>query len=183
MGRQNLAVIPPTRSLSCDLIEIRDQSYRITECGSCGVLYVVPIKVYDHRHNKGGYNYCPNGHGWGWDKDNCQDEMTRRERDRLKQETARQAEEIERLQRIATEAQGRQFRAVEAFSVAIEARDRARRKARDANKALRRAEKQAAHGICLHCDTSFADLSAHMAQKHPEEVLAADAPEPEETEE
>jgi hypothetical protein len=98
------------------------------------------VAVADRQSKHGGYHHCPNGHLQGWSKDVCEDEKMRRERDLLKQETARLEESITAERRLREEAE----------------------------MALRKHKKRAAAGVCPCCTRTFSNMARHMKTKHPD---------------
>lgn len=118
-------------------------------CITCGVAFTVPKIIIDEHRRKGGFHYCPNGHGQGWDEEGSEFERLRRERDRLKQQTARLEEERDHAQREA-----------------IDQRERAVKSEAKA----KRLTKRAAAGTCPCCKRTFKELSEHMKHQHPEFV-------------
>lgn len=136
------------------IVEINGARHVVWQCQSCGVFATVPEVVEERMRKAGGYRSCPNGHQWGWSKEQSEDEKIRRERDRLKQDQARLEEE-----KAATQ-------------LALEvARDRMR-KAEVANKRLK---KRASAGTCPCCSRTFSNMSEHMKKQHPEFVTESGA--------
>jgi len=111
-------------------------------CGSCAVTHALPAIIYDTARLQGGYWHCPNGHSRGWARGENQEELAvaRRDRDRLRQENARLADEsiAEARKRIAAETK------------------------------LKRYTKRTAAGLCPCCNRSFRQLKAHLKSKHPD---------------
>lgn len=130
-----------------DVIRIRGEEYAVTQCGVCGVWYVVPLFVHQRHYWDGGYSYCPNGHTWGWHTgaENAAREAVRRERDQLKQDAARLEQEI--------------------------AAERARAEA--AEKRIVEVRRRATAGVCPCCSRTFSDVQRHMLTKHPNVVPLA----------
>jgi len=124
------------------------------ECITCGVFHAMPAVLVDRDREQGGYRYCPNGHQQGWSKDQSENEIIRRERDRLKQDAARLVEEASAAQ-----------------SEAFEQRERAI-KAETINKRLK---KRAAAGACPCCKRTFANMAEHMKHRHPDFIADAGA--------
>jgi hypothetical protein len=121
-----------------ETILVRGTLCVVTECGSCGVVYTIPKRVYDFHWQEGGFHYCPNGHTWGWAKEGCERERLRRDRDRLAQRIAEKDDQIAELAREREAAEVRTAR-------------------------LRR---RVEHGVCPDCNRSFANLRRHMVTKH-----------------
>lgn len=134
-----------------EFITIRGDRHVVSQCKGCGVWFTIPELVYQARQEQGGFNYCPNGHAWGWktgaekeaeaQRQAEHDEM-RRERDRLKQDAARLAEEIA-AQRVRAEM---------------------------AEREAARMRRRVSAGVCMCCNRSFLNLRRHMAVKHPDIV-------------
>lgn len=128
--------------MSVTRFKIGDEAVVAIRCGTCAVLHAFPAIIYDTAREQGGFWSCPNGHSRGWErgKDHTALEVTRRERDRLKQENARLAEEAAA----------------------------AERKRLTAERAVKRHKTRTAAGLCPCCNRSFVKLRAHIATKHPE---------------
>ena len=77
-------------------IKINGEDHVVRQCGSCAVWHAFPKIIYDSYRAEGGFWYCPNGHQRGFQKgaNEIEQENTRRERDRLKQDAARMADEL-----------------------------------------------------------------------------------------
>ena len=114
--------------------------YIWTQCGSCGVWYVVPKIMRDNHYRKGGFSHCPSGHAWGWREGQAPSDFDklRRERDRLQQDAARLNDEIEVQRRRADVAEKRTLQ-------------------------IRR---RAVAGVCPCCNRTFANVQRHMKTKH-----------------
>lgn len=117
-------------------------AYTFSECITCGVTYAVPSTMWDTQTKLGGFHHCSNGHRQGWDKEHSENEKLRRERDRLKQQTAQLEDE------------------------AREARVRAER----AEAATKRLKKRTAAGTCPCCKRTFSNMNIHMRKEHPQFV-------------
>lgn len=127
-----------------DIVLIRGERHVVTQCGTCAVWHTIPEVVYETQRREGGFHSCPNGHMRGWDKgtDAIERENIRRERDRLKQDAARLADEI------AAE----------------------RKRAEDAEKRVLQIKRRAAAGVCPCCNRTFLNIQRHMKSKHPNVV-------------
>jgi len=112
------------------------------QCKTCGVLATCPEVVYDQHRAEGGFHFCPNGHSWGWSKENCEREELRRERDRLKQQVAARDDEVARQIAMRKQIEGK----------------------------LGRVTKRINHGVCPCCNRTFGNLARHMKSKHPNVV-------------
>ena len=126
------------------VIMIQGERHVVTQCGTCAVWHTIPEVIHSCYKREGGFWHCPNCHQRGWDKgtDAIERENTRRERDRLKQEAARLAEEI--------------------------AAEKAR--ADVAEKKYLQARRRSAAGVCPCCNRTFANMQRHMKAKHPNVV-------------
>lgn len=129
-----------------ETITIRGQVHSVWTCRTCGCTSTVPVEMENELRLRGGYRHCPSGHAWGWSKETSEVEQIRRERDRLKQESAR----LEQEKRDAWASANAQL-------------DRAM-KAEAANKRLK---KRASAGTCPCCSRSFANMAEHMKKQHP----------------
>jgi len=128
-------------------IKIMGQTSKVTECIECGVIFTVPLTVYEKQKRRGGYHHCPNGHGQGWSKDDSEEARTRRERDRLKQNQA-YLEQSNKELRDRTNYLERSRSAIQGH--------------------LTRTKKRVAAGVCPCCNRSFQNLHRHMESKHPD---------------
>lgn len=127
-------------------IDICGQSHTIWACKTCGVVATCPTELFDQQRRSGGYHACPNGHKWGWDKEDSEDAQIRRERDLLKQKLAQRDDEIARQKRMREEAE-------KTASV---------RKGQ-----VTRLKNRAAAGVCPCCNRTVSQMARHMASKHP----------------
>lgn len=125
---------------------IYGQSHTVWTCKTCGVVSTCPSDLYEQHRKVGGFASCPNGHEWGWTKENSEDEQIRRERDRLKQEQAWYESRIEE-ERAARQAAEKQASA---------------RKGQ-----VTRLKNRAAAGVCPCCNRTVSQMARHMASKHP----------------
>jgi len=113
-----------------------------SECITCGVQYSVPETRWNHQKKTGGFHYCSNGHKQGWNLGNTEDDVIRRERDRLQQQTAQLQDEIKAAKRRTAAAKGQ----------------------------LTKHQKRSAAGTCPCCNRSFQNMSRHMKNQHPDFV-------------
>jgi hypothetical protein len=115
--------------------------YKFLQCGTCGVHHAIPAAMYDTLQKDGGYWHCPNGHqrGFRTGTEKAEQEKIRRERDQLKQDTARLHERIQ------------------------EEKSRAEK----AEKKLAASTKRAMAGVCPCCNRTFSNVQRHMQTKHP----------------
>ena len=128
-----------------EIISLRGQRFLVDQCGTCGVLYVVPQCVNDTHIEQGGFSYCSNGHQWGWREGRHEREAIRRERDRLKQENARLIDVAEEAKMVAQKVEAE----------------------------LGRVQRRHNNGVCPCCHRSFANVARHMKSKHPEVARVA----------
>lgn len=120
--------------------------FELRHCPDCGIHYYVPTAYMDEcRRDPSQYFHCPAGHRRHFSESEA--DKLRRERDRLKQETAR-LEDSARAQRERAE------------------------KAERANKNLK---KRAAAGTCPCCQRTFQNMATHMKRQHPNFVSATGA--------
>lgn len=124
-----------------DTVMLNGNRHIVMECGNCGVWHTVPEVKYDSCYREGGFWTCPNGHSRGWDKGADQTEMEnlRRERDRLKQDAARAADEL----------------------------TAERKRADEAEKKVLQTKRRANAGVCQCCNRTFQNVQRHMKTKHP----------------
>ncbi len=111
----------------------------ILVCGNCGVTHAIPAAKYDAALDEGGFWFCPNGHNRGWEKSASAREAERRANERIKQDNARLADEVQE----------------------------ARRQTEKVEAKLRRQGRRIAVGVCPCCNRTFAKLAMHMKSKHP----------------
>lgn len=130
-----------------EIVLLRGQRHVVEECGVCGVTFTVPERVYNYRRRKGGFNFCPNGHQWGWSEGTEKRDELRAERDRLKQAVAQRDDEV-RHER--------------------EMREHAERRTAAAKGQITKLKKRASAGVCPCCNRTFQNLARHMKTKHPE---------------
>jgi hypothetical protein len=123
---------------------INNERHVIRQCGTCAVWHTVPEIVFDSYKREGGFWSCPNGHQRGFRKgeDEIEQESIRRERDLLKQDTARLNDEL------AAE----------------------RKRAEEAERKIVQVRKRAAAGVCPCCNRTFTNMQRHMKSKHPNVV-------------
>jgi hypothetical protein len=121
---------------------VPDIKMRTAICRTCGVVHAYPEVLWEEKEESGGYIFCPNGHQWGFREGRKERDAVHRERDLLKQQTARLEDELR-------EAAARAAKA-EAESKRIMTRTGA--------------------GVCPCCNRSFAQLARHMKAKHPDVV-------------
>lgn len=115
------------------------------DCPACGVLFGGPSEFFSRRRQDGENFFCPNGHAQTFAEN--EHDLTRRERDRLKQETARLEEEARAAWAAVKTEEG---------------------KRRASELELKRIQKRATAGVCPCCNRTFTSLARHMKSKHPE---------------
>lgn len=135
-----------------DVVLLKGVRCAIDTCITCGVIFSVPEAKYDHAQAEGGYFTCSNGHSQGWDKNGCERERLRRERDRLTQRLAQKDDEI-KAQR--------------------ELREAAERQAAAARGQVTKIKNRVGHGVCPCCNRTFENLARHINSKHPTFVAEA----------
>lgn len=121
-----------------EIIILRHQRFIVEQCGSCGVIFIVPELVYNNHRDHGGYSHCSNGHSWGWKDGRIKEDALRNERDRLKQDAAR----------LESEKQAALTEAAEAKQKYINV------------------QRRALAGVCPCCNRTFANVARHMKTKH-----------------
>ena len=129
----------------------------VLDCGECGVIFALTTDYETRRRADGKTFYCPNGHLRAW-----QESEADRQRKR-----AEQAENALKWTRISRDAARDQAQA-------------AHHSARAYKGHLTRLRNRVAAGVCpvQTCRRNFANVKAHVANKHPEwahehpEVLA-----------
>jgi len=112
------------------------------ECGGCGVVFAIPLGMYEQAKRAGGWWHCPNGHCQGWEKGS--------DHTRIKELEAALAAEQQRKQQ----------------ALSRENEQRARADALEKKAAT--AAKRAKAGVCPCCNRTFQQLARHMQVKHPE---------------
>ena len=110
---------------------------RQTTCW-CGTPFALPEELLNAARNRGHTVYCPHGHAVVWRETELG--QVRRDRDRLKQDTARLEDDV-RL---------------------------ARKRADKAEAANKRLKKRMAAGTCPCCQRTFQNMSIHMRKMHPQ---------------
>lgn len=125
-----------------DIVVIAGARHVVWQCRTCGVFATVPEVVNEQLRQCGGFRSCPSGHQWGWTKESSENERTRLERDRLKQNEARLEEDVRHQ----------------------------RERAEKAEAAARRLKKRASSGTCPCCSRTFQNMATHMKRQHPEFV-------------
>lgn len=125
-----------------EVVTLRGSKHVVWECRTCGVVSSCPEVIWDQQCAEGGYHHCPNGHQWGWNKESCEREKLRRERDRLLQRVAEKDDEIAAKQREVSEVRGQ----------------------------VTKLQKRASAGVCPCCNRTFLNMQRHMKSKHPNVV-------------
>jgi hypothetical protein len=126
-------------------LEICGVTHEWHTCITCGVIYTVPKVMIDKQREKGGFHSCCNGHAQGWSKEESENEKTRRERDRLRQQLAQKDDEI---------------------------RSKERELAAERTKAAK-VKKRSGAGVCPCCNRTVGQMARHMKSKHPQFVAEA----------
>lgn len=130
---------------------VTEQRLVVETCCSCQMQFAMPSelkqRLLDGRTNgKSKTFYCPAGHPQ-WYVGESEADALRRERDRLKQDNAYEAERRKRAQDEA---------------------EHQRARANGYKGALAKTKKRVGNGTCPCCQRSFENLRRHMATKHPE---------------
>lgn len=142
------------RSVPCEAMAMTDGTIRMgividgewfekLTCGNCGIIFYAPQHWIECRRDRGDHDkrfYCPNGHSRIWSVPEI--DIIRRERDLLKQQTARLEDEK---------------REIEA---------RVKKEERRAARIKRRAMA----ALCPCCNRHFSQMERHMKMKHPDVV-------------
>jgi hypothetical protein len=122
----------------------------VITCGSCGVVFAITDLYDDELRRTHKTFYCPNG---------CRRHYPQKTREeKLREQLQRQKDVI-----AAAERSKEYWR---------ESADRSERCRRAQKAATTRAKNRLAKGECPCCEMEFADLKAHMKEKHPEYGIA-----------
>lgn len=105
----------------------------------CGISFMVPSHWSQKRREDHKTFYCPNGHSQ-WFPQESEEEKLRRERDRLKQNTAYLEDRLKDKDRQVSAARGQ----------------------------VTRIKNRISAGVCPCCNRSFSNLAKHMAHMHKE---------------
>lgn len=116
-------------------------------CCRCKEPFGLLQSSYDTLQRNGATFHCPWGHVQHFAEGETEADKLRRERDRLKQNTAYLQDQL-REAREATEHQRRRANGYKGHATRI--------------------TKRAKAGVCPCCNRTFKQLAAHMANKHPE---------------
>lgn len=125
------------------MVLIDGERFWMESCYRCKVWHAVPETLYRTAQQRPGKVevFCPNGHGYVYQKGESVEEILRRENDRLKQQLAQKDDQI------------------------IEALDE-RDKVKHDLTAVKKKMTRVANGVCPDCNRSFANLGRHMETKH-----------------
>ena len=116
-------------------------------CGECGCVWGFPAALKKQRLEDGKQFFCPNGHRRSFTRGQGEADLLRRERDSLKQQTARLEDRIR-------DERGRA--------------ERERHRANGYKGHATKMTKRAKAGVCPCCNRTFQQLARHMAAKHPQ---------------
>ncbi len=105
--------------------------------------------------------YCPNGHGQVFKAGESEEDILRRERDRLRQKLSEKDDEIRERRE---EAERQRLRA-----------EAGERRVSAARGQITKLKRRASNGVCPCCNRTFSDLQRHMHSKHPGFVTEPDA--------
>lgn len=121
------------------------------DCPTCFVAFAYPATMDKARRQDGKPFYCPNGHSIVYT--DSENDRIRRERDRLKQQTAELEDRVRDWMNEAT--------------LQSNLRTEAERSIAAMKGVVTKMKKRTANGVCPCCTRSFTDLRRHMASKHP----------------
>lgn len=124
-----------------------------TTCWKCRVESQITTEMFTALQQSGNRFYCPWGHAGVFNAADTEADKLRRERDRLKQATARLEDEKRTAWATATQQRERA--------------DAAERRASAARGQVTKLKNRAAGGACPCCNRTFENLHRHMASKHP----------------
>ena len=128
-----------------DSFSCQGRALVLVQCCGCSVEYAIPLQLYDnakkHRGANGKSIYCPNGHSW-WYLGETEAQKQRRRAESAEQRLAQRDDEIRDLERAVSAQKGN----------------------------VTRLKRRAAAGTCPCCQRTFMNVSAHLANKHPEFV-------------
>lgn len=113
-------------------------------CNRCGCRFGMPDGFLNNRRSDKADFYCPNGHSMSYTESIS--EKLRRERDLLKQQTARLEDEKRQAEEAASLASIR---------------------AEKAEAATKRLKKRSSAGTCPCCARTFSNMAEHMKHQHP----------------
>jgi len=119
------------------------------KCCRCGCrIWLTPTHYYAAMEGRSKISFhCSYGHAQHFADEDDEITKIRRERDRLKQQMAERDDRIQRLIKLANDAEAT-TRKVKAEKAKL--------------------TKRASAGLCPCCNRSFANMAAHMKTKHPE---------------
>jgi hypothetical protein len=128
----------------------KDSHYE-TQCWRCHCSYMLPRALYVAAKASENISfYCPYGHEAHFAAGETQEDKLRRERDQLKQQMAERDDRIQRLIKVANDAD-EMVRKVKAEKTKI--------------------TKRISRGVCPCCNRTFAHMQRHMKTKHPEYIV------------
>lgn len=119
----------------------------VEECITCGVLFGMPLDLWNRCQEKGGTFYCPSGHPMVFTEP-----------------------EVARLKRLLDEAKGRNMQLVRQLDQVEIDRSRLHTQLDGTLDAMNRQMKRANAGLCPHCRRNFANVRRHIETKHPEKI-------------
>jgi hypothetical protein len=119
-------------------------AFKVIECASCAMPFAVIERFETDRRKDHSSFYCPAGHS------NFFSHKTDEEKLREQVKDLQAAKDFEQQQRRAADAEAERLR-----------------------KAVKRAKKRTANGICPCCHRTVKQMAAHMKTKHPEYVAEA----------
>lgn len=127
---------------------------KTVKCAECSELFGLSPETQAVFLRSSQTFYCPFGHGNVYSPKPSEAETLRRERDRLKQESARLAEMVRAAENSA-------------------AHERARASAFKGQ--TTKLKKRIAAGVCPCCNRTFSNLARHISSQHPDILVASEA--------
>lgn len=124
------------------------------DCPACGVRFGVPFGYTERRQADKVNFYCPNGHSMSYRESEA--DRLRRERDKLVQDAAYQADRLRDEKNL---------------------REQAERRVAAAKGQITKLKNRASKGVCPCRNRHFTDLERHMHSKHPSFVAEPDVSE------
>jgi len=116
-------------------------------CGTCGVTFTMPTRLYNRKSEDHETYWCPNGHKWYVGKSDKE-----RKIEQLEREVKWKTVDLTRAKKRANTAE----RSAAAYKGKFKS-----------------VHKRVTAGVCPHCRRNFKNLKNHMKCKHPKEVARA----------
>jgi hypothetical protein len=127
----------------------RSETLKVIQCGTCGIPFALPERLWNSCYEDGGFFTCPLGHSRGWNEGNKKSVV-----ERLKAEVAREKENAEYWLSRKTQADAE----TERYKNRLTAQKGVTTKLK----------KRITNGVCPCCNRSFQDLRRHISTKHPD---------------